>query len=59
MFTSETRASIRPGDQAAAYLAEVSGDVILLQWLGSGVTQQEELDVLSTIRFLDGLPTTP
>jgi hypothetical protein len=46
------------GDTDVIYLVEVGSDLFLLQWLGAGVTQQEELQVLSTVQFLDALPTS-
>jgi len=47
---------IRQGDPDTIYLVEVDSDLYLLQWLGTGVTPAEELEVLSTVRFLDTLP---
>ncbi|MCI0583509.1 MAG: hypothetical protein L0227_11595 [Chloroflexi bacterium] len=47
---------IRQGDPDTIYLVEVGSDLYLLQWLGTGVTPAEELEVLSTVRFLDTLP---
>ncbi|TAJ99712.1 MAG: hypothetical protein EPO36_11700 [Chloroflexota bacterium] len=47
---------IRQGDPDTIYLVEVDSDLYLLQWLGTGVTPAEELEVLSTVQFLDALP---
>jgi hypothetical protein len=48
---------IRQGDTDVLYLVNVGKDVYLLQWLGDGVTAAEEQQVLSTIHFIDALPT--
>jgi hypothetical protein len=48
---------IRQGDTDVVYLVEVGSDLYLLQWLGAGVTPTEELSVLSTVHFVNGLPS--
>jgi hypothetical protein len=47
------------GDTDVVYLVQVGTDVYLLQWLGNSVTSQEELNVLSTVHFIDTLPIAP
>jgi hypothetical protein len=37
--------------------AIVTKDLYLLQWLGNGVTVADEQAVLSTVHFIDQLPT--
>jgi hypothetical protein len=48
---------INNGDTDVVYLVEVGSDLYLLQWLGSGVLPAEELAVLSTVHFVNGIPT--
>jgi hypothetical protein len=49
---------ISQGDTDVIYLVEVGSDLYLLQWLCAGVTSDEELGVLSTVHFMDALPTS-
>jgi hypothetical protein len=44
------------GDTDVVYLVEVNGNLILLQWLGAGVTRAEEQALLATMRFTETLP---
>lgn len=48
--------NLRQGDTDILYLVQVNGDLILMQWLGTGVTRTEEQAVLATVRFTDTLP---
>ena len=48
--------ALNQGDTDVVYLVEVEGNLVLLQWLGAGVTTAEEKALLSTIRFADSLP---
>jgi hypothetical protein len=50
---------IRPGDTDIIYVVELPTATYLLQWLGGGVTDTEEQQVLSTVHFLDNLATKP
>lgn len=47
---------LRQGDTDVLYLVEVDGNLILLQWLGSGVTTAEEQALFATMHFTDTLP---
>src|SRR5262245_41024323 len=47
---------ITQGDTDVIYVVQVRSDLYLLQWLGDGVTSDEEQGVLSTVHFLDSLP---
>ena len=44
------------GETDVLTLIEVNGDLILVQWLGNGVTSEEELALLATLHFTDTLP---
>jgi len=48
---------LNQGDTDVIYLVKVGDNLVLLQWLGGGVTEEEERSVLSTITFTDTLPT--
>jgi hypothetical protein len=48
---------IRPGDLDSIWLVQVGKDLYLLQWIGDNVATAEEQQVLSTVRFIDKLPT--
>jgi peroxiredoxin len=50
---------LRQGDTDKLYLVEVDGGLVLLQWLGAGVTSAEELGLLSTVHFTDTVPVAP
>jgi hypothetical protein len=47
---------LNQGDTDVLYLVEVDGNLVLLQWLGTGVTTSEEQALLATIRFTNTLP---
>jgi peroxiredoxin len=47
------------GDTDIVYLVEVNGSLVLMQWLGAGVTTAEEQGLLSTVHFTDTLPVAP
>jgi hypothetical protein len=47
---------LNQGETDVLYLVEVSGNLILLQWLGTGVTAAEEQALLATMRFTEALP---
>ncbi len=47
---------LRQGDTDVVYLVEVNGSLVLLQWLGAGVTTEEEQALFATVRFTDTLP---
>ena len=40
---------INQGDTDVVYLVQVGSDLYLLQWLGEGVTPEEELSLFSTV----------
>ena len=46
---------IRNGDTDVVYLVQVDSDLVLLQWLGAGVTTAEEQALWATVRFIDTL----
>jgi hypothetical protein len=46
---------ISQGDTDVLYLLERPDGLWLLQWLGSGVTRDEELGVLDTVAFASSL----
>lgn len=48
---------ITQGDTDVQYLVQVGDALYLLQWLGDGVTPEEEQEILSTVQFIDSLPT--
>jgi len=48
--------ALTQGDTDVVYLVEVDGNLVLLQWLGAGVTRTEEQALLATIRFTVALP---
>jgi hypothetical protein len=48
---------ITPGDTDTIWLVQVGKDLYLLQWLKDGDTTTDEQNVLSTISFIDKLPT--
>ena len=48
---------IRPGDTDTIWLVQVGKDLYLLQWLKDGATTADEQQVLSTVSFIDRLPT--
>jgi hypothetical protein len=50
---------LEPGDPDSVYLVTVSGHVFLLQYLGPSVTTADELQVMDSIQFVDGLAGTP
>lgn len=45
------------GDTDVMYLVETNGALFLFQWLATGVTLEDEMAVLSTIRIIERLPT--
>ena len=47
---------LNQGDTDVLYLVEVNGNLVLLQWLGTGVTSTEEQALLATVRFTEALP---
>ena len=47
---------LNQGETDVVYLVEVEGNLILLQWLGEGVTTAEEQALLATVHFMDTLP---
>ena len=47
---------LRQGDTHVAYVVEVDGGLFVFQWLGDGVTREEEQALLATIKFTDTLP---
>ena len=50
---------LNQGETDVVYLVEVDGKLVLLQWLGDGVTTAEEQALFGTIHFTDTLPPTP
>jgi hypothetical protein len=56
-LTSDGNWFITPGDPDSIWLVQIGRDLLLLQWLGPGVTATDEQQVLSTITFIDKLPT--
>jgi hypothetical protein len=50
---------IRQGDTDSIYLVEVNGSLFLLQWLAPTIDEAAELEVLSTVHFIDALPGQP
>jgi hypothetical protein len=50
---------ITQGDTDVIYLVDFGNDLYLIQWLGSGVTPEEEQQVISTVHFVHSLPSTP
>jgi hypothetical protein len=48
---------ITPGDPDTIWLVQVGKDLYLLQWLKDGATAADEQNILSTISFIDKLPT--
>ena len=49
--------TVKPGDPDSIWLVEVGKDLYLLQYRGPDVSQAIEKQVLSTIHFVDKLPT--
>jgi hypothetical protein len=47
---------LNQGDTDVLYLVEVNGNLVLLQWLGTGVTSAEEQALLATVHFTEALP---
>lgn len=47
---------LNQGETDVVYLVEVEGNLILLQWLGAGVTTEEEKALFATVRFTNTLP---
>jgi len=47
---------LNQGDTDVIYLVEVDGNLVLLQWLGEGVTTAEEQSLFRTVHFTDALP---
>lgn len=47
---------LNQGETDVVYLVEVDGNLILLQWLGAGVTTEEEKALFATVRFTNTLP---
>ena len=56
--TAPTGWSITPGDPDSIWIVEVPGHAYLLQYLGQDLTEADELDVLSTVHFVEALPTS-
>ena len=50
---------LRQGDTDVVYLVEVDGDLVLMQWLGAGVTRAEEQGLLSSVHFTATVPVAP
>jgi hypothetical protein len=48
-----------PGDPDSLYLVELPDTILLLQYLGPSVTTDDELQVMSSIQFVDGLAGAP
>jgi len=47
---------LHQGETDVVYLVEVDGNLVLLQWLGAGVTTAEEQALFATVRFTETLP---
>lgn len=47
---------LRQGETDVLYLVAVDGNLVLLQWLGAGVTTAEEQALFATVHFTDTLP---
>lgn len=50
--------SITPGDPDSIWIVDLPGHAYLLQYLGPDLTEADELDVLSTVHFVQALPTS-
>jgi hypothetical protein len=50
---------LSPGDPDSVYLVQLPDSVFLLQYLGPSVTTEDELRVMGSIQFVDGLAGTP
>jgi hypothetical protein len=50
--------SVAPGDTDSMWIIEASDHAYLLQYLGPGLTEATELDVLTTVHFVAVLPTS-
>lgn len=50
---------LRQGVTDVVYLVEVDGNLVLMQWLGEGVTTAEEQALLSTVQFTASVPVAP
>jgi len=50
---------LSPGDRDTMYLVELPTTTIMLQVYGSTISTADEQAVLSTVHFLDALPTAP
>jgi hypothetical protein len=47
---------LNQGETDVLYLVEVDGNLVLLQWLGKGMTTAEEEALFATVHFTDTLP---
>lgn len=48
---------LHQGETDGVYLIEVGSDLYLLQWFGADVTSADALSVISTVHFVNGLPS--